>query len=78
MVVPAVRLRFFLLSTLTSYLKLTISEGPVQAAVGIIRYLDLKLAGKSEEEYKDFFLSYVSSSFSDPFIFCHNQCPTGT
>ena len=30
----------------------------------MIRYLDLKLEGKTEEDYKNFFLSYVSFRFN--------------
>ena len=33
------------------------SEGPAQAGVAMVKYLDLKLAGKTEEEYQDFYLS---------------------
>ena len=32
----------------------------MQSAVGMIRYLDLKMEGKEADDYKEFFLSYVS------------------
>ena len=38
------------------------SEGPAQAGMAMVKYLDLKLAGKTEHEYSEFYLSYDNMS----------------
>ena len=39
------------------------SEGPFQAGMVMLKYLDLKLEGMTETGYKNFFLSYDNMHF---------------
>ena len=54
---------------------LYISEGPAQAGMGMVKYLDLKLAGRTEEEYSDFFLSYDNMCHVDSLKFLKKPLP---
>ena len=38
------------------------SEGAGQAAIGMVKFLDLQLAGKTEDDFANFFLSYDNMS----------------